>query len=436
MQKSLGFWRTWALALGTMIGSGIFLMPTILAPYGLNAMWGWVLSGMGIFFIAMSLGSVASRVPKVGGPYAYTREAFGDLPGFLIAWGYWISYWSGNAAVAIAVVGYVSVFFPLVTASPVNSAICAISTVWLLTWVNIQGARTAGIVQLVTTILKIIPLLLVAGIGMYVGDYGSITASNPEEQPLIGLIAAVAMLTMWSYVGIEAATVPADDVIEPERTIPRALAAAAITGTLIYIIATLGVMSLIPQEALATSTSPFADAASILFGSWGAGFVALGAIVSILGALNSGVLVAGYLSRAAALDGLFPRKFVELNESGAPVFALIVSSCLATALIVMNFSKGLVAAFTFIALISTLTTLIPYLASAAADIVLQRNEADGAWSKMRPGAVAIAVVAFLFSVFVILGSGLEVILYGCGLLAAGLPVYFWSVRAYRQTVTT
>jgi APA family basic amino acid/polyamine antiporter len=428
MTKSLGFWRTWAVAVGTMIGSGIFLMPTVLAPYGMNSMWGWVLSGAGILFVVFSLASLAARVPKIGGPYAYTREAFGDLPGFFIAWGYWCSLWSGIAAVAVAVVGYAGIFLPFIGESSTNGAICAISAVWLFTWVNIRGVRTAGIVQLVTTLLKLLPLIVVAVAGMYMGEITSIPASNPHEQSLPTLIASISMLTMWSYVGIEAATVPADDVIDPEKTIPRALIAGAFTGTVVYISATLGVMAIIPGEQLALSSSPFADAASVVFGPWGAKLVALGAIVAILGALNSNIMVVGQMPRAAALDGLFPTRFTGLNSEGAPAFGLVLSGILSTALIIMNYSAGMVAAFTAMALLSTLTTLVPYLASTAADLTLRRRE-GGQWSAVSPRGAAIASIGFLFSLFVIVGSGLEVILSGTVLLLAGLPVYYWSRRS-------
>jgi APA family basic amino acid/polyamine antiporter len=281
---------------------------------------------------------------------------------------------------------------------------------------------------LVTTLLKLLPLIVVAVAGMYMGEITSIPASNPHEQSLPTLIASISMLTMWSYVGIEAATVPADDVIDPEKTIPRALIAGALTGTVVYISATLGVMAMIPSEELALSSSPFADAASILFGAWGAKLVALGAIVAILGALNSNIMVVGQMPRAAALDGLFPTRFTGLNSEGAPAFGLVLSGILSTALIIMNYSAGMVAAFTAMALLSTLTTLVPYLASTAADLTLRRRE-GGRWSAVSPRGAAIAAVGFLFSLFVIVGSGMEVILSGTVLLLAGLPVYYWSRRS-------
>ena len=425
MSKSLGFWRSWALVVGTMIGSGVFLLPAVLAPYGSFSLLGWIVAATGTLFIALSLGALARRIPKIGGPYAYTRVAFGDLPAFLIAWGYWISVWSGSAAIAVAFSGYMSVFIPALASIPVAGAVGAIAVIWLFTGINIVGVRTAGIVQLATTLLKLLPLFAIAAAGLIAGDVTSIPATNPENEPFPLLIAGMAMLTMWAYVGMEAATIPAEDVIAPERTIPRALVTGTLTATAVYILATLGVMALVPTASLATSASPFADAASTLVGPWGAKLIGVGAIVSIVGALNSNILLGGQMPRAAALDRLFLARFERLTPNGTPAFGLLVSAGLASALIVMNYTKGLVAAFELMILLSTLTTLIPYAASAAADLVLQKRAGS---ATIRWRAVAVAIGALLFSVFAIIGSGLEVVGYGSMLLAAGLPVYFWVTR--------
>ena len=423
MSKSLGFWRTWALVVGTMIGSGVFLLPAVLAPYGSYSLIGWIVAATGTLLIALSLGALARRIPKIGGPYAYTRAAFGDLPGFLIAWGYWIAIWSASAAIAVAFSGYMSVFIPALEAVPVAGAVGAITVIWLFTGINVAGVRTAGIVQLATTLLKLLPLFAIAAAGLFMGDVTTIPATNPDDEPLPLLVAGVAMLTMWAYVGMEAATIPAEDVVAPERTIPRALVAGTLTATAVYILATIGVMALVPTTELATSSSPFADAASAVVGDWGAKIIGVGAIVSIVGALNSNILLGGQMPRAAALDGLFLARFERLNGNGAPAFALIVSACLSSALIVMNYTKGLVAAFQLLILLSTLTTLVPYAASAASDLLLQWR--DGA---LRWQPVTVAVLALIFSIFAIIGSGMEVVGYGLILLAAGLPVYFWVTR--------
>jgi len=334
-----------------MIGSGVFLLPAVLAPYGSYSLLGWFVSGAGTLFIALVLGSLARRIPRIGGPYAYTREAFGDLPAFLVGWGYWISMWSAGSAIAVAFSGYLSSFVPVLNAVPVAGAIGAVAVLWLFTGVNIAGVRSVGIVQLITTVLKLLPLVAVAAAGLWVGNVTDIPATNPNGQSLPLMVAAMAMLTMWAYVGLEAATVPAEDIVEPGKTIPRAVVVGTLTATVVYILATMGVMALMPAADLAKSASPFTDAAVAVFGAWGAKFIAVGALIAIAGALNSIVLLSGQVPRATALDGLFPRRFEALNRRGAPTFSLVVSSILASVLIAMNYTRGLVSAFTTLIMI-------------------------------------------------------------------------------------
>lgn len=427
MQRTLGFWRCWAMVVGGMIGSGVFMLPAVLAPYGSLSLLGWVFAGGGTIFVALVLGSLASRLPRIGGPYAYTREAFGDLPGFLIAWGYWISLWASTAALSVAFVGYLAALIPTVGDAPGIGAVTALALIWAVTGINLSGVKTAGVVQLVSTLLKLLPLLFVAVGGLILGDVVSVPATNPDSQPFPLLIAGMIMLTMWAFLGVEYATVPAEDVVEPRKTIPTALVAGAVTVTIVYILATSGVMALIPIDALAVSTSPFADAADRLVGGWGTRLVALGALISIVGAMNVNVLVSGMMPRAVALDGLFPAVFGSVNRRGAPAFALVVSGSLASILIALNFTRGLVAAFELLILLATLNTLLPYAASSLADLaLLRRDRAAGARVRWKP--VGIAVGALGFAIFTIVGSGAKVAIYGTILLAASVPVYLVLAR--------
>ena len=151
-----------------MIGSGVFLLPASLAPYGGLSLAGWVVSATGSVLLAIVFARLGRRDPAAGGPYAYTRRSFGDLAGFLVAWGYWISSWATNAALAVAFVGYLSPFVPTVVANPASAAGLAVATLWLLTAVNARGVAAAGRVQVVTTVLKILPLLLIGIAGLAV----------------------------------------------------------------------------------------------------------------------------------------------------------------------------------------------------------------------------------------------------------------------------
>jgi APA family basic amino acid/polyamine antiporter len=402
-----------------MIGSGVFLLPASLAPFGGVSLLGWLVSAAGALALALVFARLAQFNPLTGGPYAFTRQAYGDLAGFLVAWGYWISVWCANAALAVAGVGYLDPFFPSIVRNPPLAATLAVAIVWLLTAVNLLGVRSAGRLQLVTTSLKILPLAVVGIAGIFAFDpsHFAITGSTTE----VGKgVLATATLTLWAFLGLECATIPAGRTADAARTIPRATIVGTLLTAVIYIVATVGVMSLLDLSQLGTSTAPFADAARQLAGNRAGALVALGAAISCFGALNGWVLVVGQLPLAVAQDGLFPRAFARLSSRGTPAFAMIVAACLSTGLVAMNYSRGLVDLFTFIILLSTLSTLLPYTFCSLAGIILHRRDPRMAWST---GALVVSCFAFAYALFAIGGAGAEVVFWGYLLLMAGLPVY-------------
>jgi APA family basic amino acid/polyamine antiporter len=405
--------------MGNMIGSGVFLLPASLAPYGGISLVGWVVSAAGALALALVFARLAQFNPLSGGPYAFTRQAYGDLAGFLVAWGYWISVWSTNAALAVAFVGYLDPFVPSIVRNPPLAATLAVMMVWLLTAVNVLGVRGAGRLQLATTALKILPLVVVglAGIAWFDRSHFAITGSATE----IGKgVMSTATLTLWAFLGLECATIPAGRTVDAARTIPRATIVGTVLTAIIYLLATIGVMSLLDLSQLGKSTAPFADAARQLAGDRAAALVALGAAISCFGALNGWVLIVGQLPLAIAEDGLFPRAFARLSSRGTPAFAMIVGASLSTLLVTMNYSRGLVELFTFIILLSTLSTLTPYTFCSLSAFILHRRDARMAWSA---GAAVVSSLAFGYSLFAIGGAGAEVVFWGYLLLMAGLPLY-------------
>jgi APA family basic amino acid/polyamine antiporter len=411
----MGFWRTWSMTVGVMIGSGVFLLPAVLAPYGSLSFLGWCLTGGGSILLALTLGHLAARTKGVGGPYAYARDAFGDLTGFLVGWGYWISIVTAIAAIAVAFAGYLAPLFPVFERHVGLQAAAALAVIWVCTAINVSGVSMGGLTQLVMTLLKLVPLVVIIGLALVAGEPENVPAFNPGDRPVLGALAATALLTMWAFAGLEAGAVAADDVVDAQRTIPRAVVIGTITVTIVYIAATAAVMSLTPMEALAQSTSPFAEAARAL-GAWGPPFIALGALVSTSGCVNGHVLLAGQIPMALALDGLLPRRWAKRNRRGAPQGPLILSAALASLFLVFNYAEGLVAAFTFLIMMSTLTLLAPLAVAALADI-------RHSWRRSRAWA-AIGVLALAYSAFAIVGSGFEVIAWGLVLMAIGAPLYY------------
>jgi APA family basic amino acid/polyamine antiporter len=376
---------------------------------------------------------LAKRHSMQGGIYGYTRETQGDLAGFLIAWGYWISILAAVAAGAVAVTGYLSFFVPTISSNPMLSAIISIAFIWLITAINITGIKAACTFQLVTSLLKLLPLFIISVGALFLGDPANAvvnsTPANTADQPsTLILISEIVMITMWAYIGIEAVTLPSDNIICPEKNIPRALFIGTLTVTVIYISLSYGVMTLIPLADLAKSTAPIADAASIILGPWGAGFIAIAALISIISSINANTLIVGMMPAALAKDKLMPTFFSIKNKAGIPIKTVILSGFLSSILVVMSFSEGLLSAFKTLIMLSTLTVLLPYATSSLAEIVMQKRELT-ATTKINWMSFGIALIALLFSVFAIIGSGLMIALQGLILFAAGLPFYFWSKRA-------
>jgi APA family basic amino acid/polyamine antiporter len=409
-----------------MIGSGIFLLPASLGAFGGISILGWLFTSTGALMIALVFARLARTVPKTGGLYAYTRIGFGDMAGFLVAWGYWISIWAGNAAIATGFAGYMGVFVPPLSHNPLLAGLTAAAAIWVLTWVNALGVRTAGIVQLVTTVLKLLPLIAVATLGFVFFNRANLTPFNSSGQSALSAITATAALTLWAFLGLESATIPADDVVDPRRTIPRAKILGTLSTALVYMLGTLAVMGVISPASLAKSTAPYADAASLMWGGWASYVIAAGAAISCFGALNGWILLQGQLPLAVARDGLFPAAFARLSKRGTPVVGIVISSVLATILISMNYTKGLVEAFTFIILLATLQSLVPYVFCSAADAIISVGRGSGTRGGLRLGMLLIPCLAFVYSLWAIGGSGRDTVYWGFLLILAGIPVYVWK----------
>jgi APA family basic amino acid/polyamine antiporter len=424
--RVLGFWAAASIVTGNMVGSGVFLLPASLAPYGGLSLIGWIVSAAGAIALALVFARLARQFPATGGLYAYTRRAFGDVPGFLVAWGYWLSIVGTLAALAVACVGYLDPFVPSIVRTPAAAAALAVGLVWLMIGCNVAGVAVAGNVQIVTTVLKLLPLVVVAVGGMLFFQPSVFTLPETTATPMGAQLISVVTLTLWAFLGLECATIPAGSVRNPARTIPLATVAGTVLAAAVYIVSTVGVMSLVGPEALAASTAPFADGARRLFGDSGAAIVALGAAISCLGALNGWTLMAAQLPMAAAADGLFPPLFGRLSSRGTPAVGLIVAGVLASILVGLNYSRDLVALFTFIILLCTLGTLVPYVFCSLAVWLLPRE-------RFTPMAAAVSIFAFVYAMFAIGGAGMETVFYGFLLLLAGLPVYVWVTTLKRRT---
>ena len=412
--KKMGFWQCWGMSVGVMIGSGIFLLPTVLAPYGWISLLGWLLTCSGTIVLALVLARLAGTTDHAGGPYAYVRESFGDLAGFLIGWGYWVGVVFGVTAIAVGFAGYMGSIFPIFAANSLTQALVAAMGIGVLTWVNIKGISEAATVQLVLTILKIVPLIVIIGLGIAYGDIDNFPSFNPQQLSMAEALASTALLTMWAFIGIEAAVIPTGDVENPKKTVPIAVVSAALSVSFLYVGASIAIMFLVPSEVLAASESPFVDAASHM-GPGGALLMGVGALISTAGALNGNIFVMGQMPMLVAADGLAPSVIAKKNKGGAPMVALMVSSVFSAAFLVLNFTDGLVGAFSFLISMSTLSILAPYGLSAMAEFKRSWHSAKG-WA-------GVALLSVIYTLIAAAGSGWYVFFLGVGLFLLGILLF-------------
>lgn len=427
-QKALGLWTALALVVGNMVGAGAYLVPTSLGAYGSVGLVGWLVTSVGAVSLALVFGRLGRIMPAEGGPYTYTRAAMGDLPAFLVAWGYWISVWVGNAGIATAFVAYLTHFLPVLGASPLYTAGAALGSIWVLTAVNVWGLREAAILQLVTTILKVLPLLLVGTLGLVALDPANLHPFNVSGASTVSAVTATAALTLWGLLGLESATIPAEEVRDPERIIPLATVMGTVATATVYVLSTLAVMGVMSPAELGGSSAPYADAAARMWGARVGGLVAAGAAVAGFGVLNGWVLMQGQMPLAPARDGLFPRPFARLSRRGTPTFGLLLSSTLTSVLVAANYTRGLIGLFNFAILLATVTVLASYLCSSVAHILFIRRDPQRFGGRDARRALFVSVVALAYSGFAVVGAGWDAVLWGVVLMGMGLPVYLATVR--------
>jgi APA family basic amino acid/polyamine antiporter len=424
--QDLGFWMCTALVVGNTIGIGIFMLPASLAPYGFNALIGWGVTVLGMTVLARVFARLAREFPSADGPYAYIQATAGEGPAFLAIWCYWVSCWITNAAIAIGVVAYLSRVVPALEAVP--AAVQAVALIWVFVVVNALGARMGGSVQVLTTVLKLLPMaaVIVLGAWLLLSEPAAYTRHPPTTPLSLASLMAASTVALFAMLGIESAAVPAGRVRDPERTIPRATTVGTLLTAAIYLAVSSMALLLIPQDELARSTAPFVDLLERTGGAGNGSVLALFVVISGLGALNGWTLLVGELTATMARHGSLPARLGQLNRFGAPGVALALTGVFATAMVLMNYSRSLVEGFTFLTLVVTAANLPLYLLCAFALAVLWKRGERPA----RRDLLVLGLLGTAYSIFAFVGLGREPFLWSLALAAAGLPV-FLLMRARR-----
>ncbi len=430
----LGLSSATALVVGSIIGTGVFTMPALLASGGTSSILTLIVVSVGAVLLGLMFGQLAKRVPNNdGGLYAYTRHEFGDFAGFLTAWCYWITCWAGNAAIVASWVLYVESLFGIDDPAAWVSWGIALTGLWIPAVINLVGIRRMAIVQNVTVVLKFMPLLVVATVGWFFispGNFGPFNASGGSLYDAVNLAAAVAL---FSFIGVECASIAAGRVKNPRRNIGRASVIGTAASALLYVTVTAAVMGLVPHDELIGDGTPFVAAFEAMFnGSWVGKLVALTAVISGLGALNGWTMVTAEMPYAAAKDGLFLQAFARVNRHHVPWVGVVVSTIVASVLMAWSYSGATgLKVFTYLVYLSVVTVAIPYFLSACAQLAFLVSRRRAVEGRALVRDLAISVVGGAFSLWVTFSSGYQAVSQALLLLLLGVPLYAF-LKARRE----
>jgi APA family basic amino acid/polyamine antiporter len=423
----LGLPSATALVIGSIIGTGVFTMPAVMAGAGTMSLLTLGIIAICAVLLGTMFGQLTKRVPNTdGGLYAYARHEFGDFAGYLTAWCYWITCWAGNAAIVSSWVLYVESLLGITNPSAWTNVAIAMTGLWIPAVINLAGVRRMAWFQNVTVVLKFLPLALVGVFGwffIHASNFGPFNASGGSFYSGISIAAGVAL---FSFIGVECASIAGGRVKNPRRNVGRASVIGTALSAVLYLTVTGAVMGLVSHASLIGNGAPFVDAFQSMFGkAWIVGkIVALVAVISGIGALNGWTMVTAEMPWAAAKDGLFPRQFLKTNSKGALSFGIVVSTIVASILMGYSYtgSTGL-KVFTYLVDLSVVTVAIPYFISACAQLaylVSGRRQVHGVQLVRDLGIVAASA---LFALWTTAASGYQAVYQAVILLLIGIPIY-------------
>ncbi len=424
MSQKLGFWSVLGLVIGSQLGTAILILPAGLAPFGIFSLVGWIVSSCGAIIIALLFGILCARFPQTGGPHVYLKQAFGNDVAFFTGWTYWIISWVSTAVVVISAVTYLT---PLIGVR--NSFICLILQILLLFAVmllNFKGIGVAGRAEFILAMLKFIPLIIIPVVALYQFDSNNFVMDKRITNLTFSqILGEVTLLTFWGFIGVESATAQAGSVINPSKTIPRAIVMGTLCVAILYLINSIGIIGLIPREDLIYSNAPYVDATQIIFsGQWHL-LISLLASIICIGTLNAWVLISGQIALGLAQDGLMPSFFAKKNKNGAPIWSLFVSCIGILLLLISTTNEDLSEQVTAIISFSVISFLFVYLACSVAFLKLLLAKLEE--SSLYKWLIAFGSIAFCL--WIICETPLKVIIPAISFILSGIPVYFlWYKR--------
>ncbi len=423
LRRKLQLFDVTNLVIGAIVGADIYVAAALgAAIIGPASLLAWAVAGLLAILIALCFAYSTTLLPSLGGSYAYVKEAAGNLPGFLAGWALLLAEWTSLAVFPVAFVRYFSFYVPDL-GFWAQTALKAAFVV-LIFVPNLSGIRAAGKANDVLTIGKLGPLFVFMIFGLlYIGFHPTESFSHfsPFWQGSWSDFGTVVLLVFWAYAGFELATIPADEIENPSRTIPKAIVLGMSIVLVFYLVTNFVITGVLPQEILAQSNAPLATAGQTVmslipqFGLIGGALLWVGALISIAGADESGTVGTSRLAYAMAADGLLPKVFCRLHPRfGTPYLNLVI-------LMVTTFAASVVGTLTQLISASVFFLAIVYLGTSLSLYVLEKKYPVPA-KRLRLKRI-IPALGGLASLFLITQVGWQQILIGLILILAGTPIY-------------
>jgi len=433
-----------ALVVGSMIGGGIFSLPqNMAASAGVGAVLiGWAITAVGMLTLAFVFQTLANRKPDLdGGVYAYAKAGFGDYMGFSSAWGYWISAWLGNVGYFVLLFSTLGYFFPIFGEGNTPAAIIGASILlWAVHFLVLRGIKEAAFINLVTTVAKIVPLVLFALICLFAFKLDVFTADiwglgTPELGSVMNQVRNMMLVTVWVFIGIEGASIFSSRA-EKRADVGKATVIGFVTVLLFLVLVNVLSLGIMTQPELAKLQNPsMAAVLEHVVGHWGAVLISVGLIISLLGALLSWVLLCAEIMFAAAKDHTMPEFLRRENANQVPANALWLTNAMVQIFLVIT----LFSSSTYLSLIYLATSmiLVPYLWSAAyAFLLALRNETYEQALAERKKDLFIGAIALLYAIWLLYAGGVKYLLLSALLYAPGAILFAKAKREVGQPVFT
>ena len=429
--KKIGVVKSTALVASNMVGSGALLTPALLAPFGSLALIGWLVTTIGALALALCFSKLSEWIPEAGGPYTYARHVFGDFVGFQMSWGYWLSTWCGSTSLVIGALSYMSAFYPEIASTPACSIPLGLTMIWLFTLINMRGISESATVSIIILIIKVLPLILFAVVGLFYFDPKM--ALKPIDTTLIKNLAILSMAQplLWAFIGLESATVPSDSVENPKKTIPIATVMGVLITASIYIVGAIVINGVLPPEILLNSKAPYVDAAQFMLGNYGGFFMMITGLIGLIGSLNGWILIHGQVPYSAAKDGLFPAFFLKKNKNDSPI-GVPIGSILMSILFVLSYRENLSSQIEVLINLSVFAMVLPYFycVVAAACIAFYKKSTFSKREKIQ--LLVVTTIAFVYSFLAIFSSGETTIFYGFLAFLLSVPFYIFLKKRNRK----